>query len=25
MQVSQAADMSVKLGEPVSLPRNDFV
>ncbi|MDB4831790.1 Gfo/Idh/MocA family oxidoreductase [Hyphomicrobiales bacterium] len=24
MQVSQAADMSVESGEPVSLPRNDF-
>jgi predicted dehydrogenase len=25
MQVYQAADLSVELGEPVSLPRNDFV
>ena len=25
MQVYQAADLSVELGEPVSLPRNDFI
>jgi len=25
MQVYQAADLSVELGEPVSLPRNDFL
>jgi hypothetical protein len=25
MQVAQAADMSVELGEPISLPRNDFI